>query len=147
MVGSYDRLIAAIHEELEDFAKYLYHYPVDAKWANVVMETPEREALIEATTDKFTLFANAIKNKNLDFFAHLNESHPLTYEEIKKAFSRGRIKQSLLTPWFSKTFDEEIKPKALLKELRTRDNVFTRIRPYKGIDHIILDEEGEETSS
>jgi|GEM_PF-1550852 len=147
LVGSYDKLIAAIQEELEDFAKYLYHYPVDAKQANVVMETPEREALIEATTDKFTLFANAIKNKNLDFFAHLNEGAPAIYEEIKKSFSRGRIKQSLLTPWFNKTFDEEVKRTTLLKELRTRDNVFTKTRDVHGYPHIILDEEDEETSS
>ena len=141
LVGSFENLIAAIKEELEDFARYLYHYPVDTYKANHIIKTKEREALIEATTDKYTLFAMAIRNRDLDFFAHLQEKYHKTYEEIKNSFQKGEIKQSNLTEWFNKTFEDNIHPTRLFKELKTRDAaIFTNTKPKKGYPHIILPE-------
>ncbi len=132
LVGSFENLIAAIKEELEDFARYLYHYPADAYKANHIIKTKEREALIEATTDKYTLFAMAIINRDLEFFAHLQENYQLTYQEIEKSFKNGKVRRKDLTEWFSKTFEEDAHPKTLLKELKTRDPFFTKATKIKG---------------
>ncbi|WP_187647234.1 primase-helicase family protein [Nitrosophilus labii] len=138
LVGSYEDLKRRIHQELDDFARLLYHYPVDYEKANIVMNTPEKEALIEATNDKYTLFAHAIKTKNLDFFSHLKDKLSLTYNEIEQSFKRGEIKRSNLKEWYEKTFGEEVHPKTLLRELKTRDIIFSNTKTIKGDVYIII---------
>ncbi len=119
-LGTYQALKTQLYKELEDFARYLYHYDVDANLANTAMMTPEKQAIIEATNDKFTLFANALVNRDLEFFAKVEEKSPNRYLDLKADFAKGRIKQPDLHLYFSYVFDEEIKTYRLTKELKLR---------------------------
>jgi len=129
--GNYENLKAAIDAELEDFARYLYHYPVDPIKANEAMMTPQKQALIEATNDKFTLFAQAIINKDLNFFAELEDKPIPVYNELRADFAKNRIKKKNLTTYFNLLYDEEIKAKRLMKELKLRFPQIFGVEPIK----------------
>ena len=116
--GSYEALSNALKRELPLFANYLKGYAVDTEWANTALETKEKTALIHATNDKFTMFADAIKKKDLLFFADIEEDSIITYNEIKTNFEKNRICQSRLTHYFKELFDEEVSSKKLMDRLR-----------------------------
>lgn len=127
--GSYDALIQAIREELEDFAIMLLTYQVDVKKATTVMNTPEKEALVGITTDRFENFLKAIKEKNLEYFIDL-QSVPHTspyYLNLKTSFLENRISRKTLKEVFCAIESEDISTKKLIKRLTALDvNFFLR---------------------
>lgn len=147
--GSYEKLKKAIEKELEDFARYLYNYKVDVNLANTVINTPEKEAVIHATTPNIILFYKALKNKDLEFFRELEELEydeglkdniRYIFKEIKESFKNGRIKRSLLKDIYNVLFNTKITAQTLYKELNSIDPKFleNKIKDPKGILYIIF---------
>ncbi len=116
--GSYENLSAAIKKELPYFASYLKQYRVDIEMANTALETQEKTALINATNDKFTMLADAIRKKDMTFFIDLEEDSPILYDEIREDFGKNRICQPKIKVYFKELFDEEITAKKLMDRLR-----------------------------
>ncbi len=116
--GNYKTLSTAIKRELPLFANYLKAYTVDTEMANTALETKEKSALINATNDKFTMFADAIQKKDLLFFSDLEEDSLTMYDEIKADFENNRVCQPRLKKYFSELFDEDITAKKLMDRLR-----------------------------
>ncbi len=121
--GSYGRLSEAIQSELMEFAGYLKAYKVDWKLFNTAQDTPEKAALIQATNDKYTLFIEAVKTKNILFFDTMSET--LLYKELEADFAKNRICQQSVTKLFNGVFEldgkDEVKSKTLLNALRARE--------------------------
>ena len=139
--GSYEKFASQIERELEDFALLLKGYPVDVKLANTALDTPEKMALIEATTDKYTLFAKAIINKDLLFFEDLRNGNFNLFKELKEDFLNNRINQALIPKIYNAIFDENIASKTLMRRLRNIEPVkfdTSNIRKSDGIKYFSL---------
>jgi len=111
-------LIADMQSELEAFALYLKSYPVDKEMYHTALDTPEKQAMIDGTTDRFTLFARAIVDKDLSYFDVLEEERGSLFEGLKNDFSKDRIRQSSIKPIYDIVFDESIASKTLFAKLR-----------------------------
>ncbi len=111
-------LIERISVELESFAYYLKHYKCDEALYHTALDTPEKRAMIDGTTDRFTLFARAIVGKDIDYFDVLEDEKPSLYKRLIGDFEKDRIRQSDITLIFESIFDETIAPKTLLGKLR-----------------------------
>lgn len=111
-------LVAEIQKELIDFCKYLKSYKVDIVKANTALDTAEKKALVNSTNDKFKLFVNAIKNKDINFFNELEEENSHLYNTLIADFEKDRIQKENLTKYFNELFEEEIKSKTLNTKLR-----------------------------
>jgi hypothetical protein len=103
--GSFENLVANIEKELEDFTRYLYNFEVDKDLANRAINTPEKEAVMHATTPKLTLFYKALKNEDLEYFSPLEEleedsmlpnKERYIYAAIRTSFREHKIKKSLI---------------------------------------------------
>ena len=112
------QLIEDIQSELEFFAYYLRTYDCDEKLYHTALDTPEKQAMIEGTTDRFTLFVRAIANKDLDYFSILEEEQNHLYNNLVGDFKKNRIRQSDIKPIFEAIFEEDIPSKTLFKNLR-----------------------------
>ncbi len=121
--GGYSALSDAIKTELSLFANYLKSYPIDEELANTALDTKAKAALIHATNDKFTMFADAIKNKDIVFFMELEDDSPLAFEEIKEDFLKDRVSQPRLKFYFKELFNEEVTGKKLVDRLRAIDPI------------------------
>lgn len=112
-------LLTAIKKELIDFAIYLKHYEADQMARNTALDTPEKRALIENTTDRFTLFVYAMKNKDISFFRDAN-LNPYQLAALEDNFKKDRIHKEGLTKLFNDCTDgEEISSKKFMKILRS----------------------------
>ncbi len=111
-------LIEKMDSELEAFAMYLKSYPVDVEMYHTALDTPEKQAMIDGTTDRFTLFARAIADKDLTYFDVLEDERGSLFEGLKNDFSKGRIRQASIKPIYDIVFDENIPSKTLLAKLR-----------------------------
>lgn len=114
-------LLGAIKRELNDFALYLKGFQSDFAARNLPLDTPEKRALIENTTDKFTLFVYALKNKDVGYFndSKINSTQ-LIY--LKENFQKNRLHKENLARLFNDSHDgEEISSKKLMKILRSID--------------------------
>jgi len=127
--GSYEKLSHAIKEELEDFARYLLQYQGDKMLFNTALDTPEKRALIIGTQDKFSVFVNAIKNKDGIFFEE--SLSDFSYRELLEDFSKDRVCKEELQTYFIKSFEEEISSKKLFNRLRVIDPLFFDIKNTK----------------
>lgn len=116
--SNYDNFSKCINEELEDFCQYLKSYKVNVSLANAALDTAEKKALVNSTNDKFKLFTNAIKNKDLKFFDELEDEAPHLFNTLVADFEKNRIQKENLTKYFNELFDEEIKSKTLNNRLR-----------------------------
>ena len=112
------QLIEDIHNELESFAYYLKTYDCDENLYHTALDTPEKQAMIEGTTDRFTLFVRAIANKDIDYFSILEEEQNYLYNKLISDFKKDRICQSDIKPVFEAIFEEDISSKTLFKNLR-----------------------------
>lgn len=115
---TYDNLSKQIEKELEDFCKYLKSYQVNVSLANKALDTAEKRALINSTNDKFKLFTNAIKNKDINFFNELEEESIHLYNCLVSDFKNDRIQKENLTKYFNALFEEDIKSKTLNGKLK-----------------------------
>ena len=115
---TYDNFSKQIKEELEDFCKYLKSYKVNVSLANKALDTAEKRALINSTNDKFKLFTNAIKNKDINYFNELEEENIHLYNCLVSDFTNDRIQKENLTKYFNSLFEEDIKSKTLNGKLK-----------------------------
>ena len=115
---TYDNFSKLIKEELEDFCKYLKSYKVNVSLANKALDTAEKRALINSTNDKFKLFTNAIKNKDINYFNELEEENIHLYNCLVSDFTNDRIQKENLTKYFNSLFEEDIKSKTLNGKLK-----------------------------
>ena len=115
---TYDNFSKQIKEELEDFCKYLKSYKVNVSLANKALDTAEKRALINSTNDKFKLFTNALKNKDINFFDELEEENIHLYNCLVSDFTNDRIQKENLTKYFNALFEEDIKSKTLNGKLK-----------------------------
>ncbi|MDP3302117.1 MAG: DUF5906 domain-containing protein [Sulfuricurvum sp.] len=114
-------ILNAIKSELADFALYLKGYEADLKARNIAMDTPEKRALIENSTDKFTLFVHTLKNKDIGYFSD-TKVNPVQLISIKENFQKNRVHKESLTRLFNDSNDgEEISAKKLMKVIRSID--------------------------
>ena len=119
---SYKNFSTEIKKELKDFCLFLKSYKVDDKLANTALVTEEKKALINATNDRFTMFVNAIKNKDLPYFEEVENENSYLYNELINDFKKDRIKAKNLIQYFKVVnSDEKIKSKNLMNRLRTID--------------------------
>ena len=117
--GNYENFSSKIERELKDFCLYLKSYKVDVALANTALETVEKKALVNSTNDKFKLFSNAIKNKDIEFFCELEENRDFSlFNGLKEDFCKSRIQKENLKDYFNELFEEDIKSKTLNNKLR-----------------------------
>ena len=74
--------------------------------------------MINSTNDKFKLFTNAIKNKDINFFNELEEENIHLYNCLVSDFTNDRIQRENLTKYFNALFEEDIKSKTLNGKLK-----------------------------
>ena len=111
-------LVESIGGELESFAYYLRSCECDERLYHTALETPEKQAMIEGTTDRFTLFARAIAQKDIEYFGILEEEQAYLYNRLVDDFWKNRIRQSDIKPIYEAIFEEDISSKALFAKLR-----------------------------
>ncbi|PHR54539.1 MAG: hypothetical protein COA44_12980 [Arcobacter sp.] len=123
--GSYKALIKAVTAELEDFALMLLQYPVDVKMATTAMNTPEKEALVGVSSNRFKSFSNAVKGRNIEFFTDLQDdlAYAPYYAELEECYRKNRLSRKLLKRVFGKLYGE-ITTNALMEQLRAIDPIF-----------------------
>jgi len=122
--GSYKALIKAVTDELEDFALMLLQYPVDVKMATTAMDTPEKEALVGVSSNRFKSFSNAVKSKNLEFFTDLEDTTYNTYySQLEQCYNKERLSRKMLKHFFAALYGQ-ITTNALLEQLRAIDPIF-----------------------
>ncbi|MEF3191751.1 MAG: DUF5906 domain-containing protein [Campylobacterales bacterium] len=118
--GSYNALAAAIKSELNDFALYLKNFQIDVNLANTALDTEEKAAMVEVTNDKFELFVNALKKKDIEFFSSL----PLNLKTtLLNDFEKNRFCKESVREIFEALFDEEVSSKFLFSRLRVVDPI------------------------
>ena len=141
--GSYEKLKEAILNELKEFAGYLYTYPVIPNKANKPLDTPEKQAVINATSTRYREFYEAIKRKDIEFFTPLMELNDvnanLLYKELEESLQKGMIKRPDLVKIFNYLYDSNITSHQLKKELAVIDPYFyENVKTIKGYKYIIL---------
>ena len=112
------RLIQDIRNELESFAIYLKNYDCDVSMYHQALDTPEKTALIEGTTDRFTLFTRAIVNRDISFFEVISDENSSLFNILKDDFEEGRINQSNIVRVYEIVYDDDISSKTLMKKIR-----------------------------
>ncbi len=117
-------LIYDINRELESFAVYLKSYKCDIDLYHTAIDTPEKQALIDGTTDRFSLFVRAILDKNLDYFNELEEDKFSLYQTLVSDFEKDRICQSDIKPIFDELFEDDIPSKTLLGKIRAVEPLY-----------------------
>lgn len=94
--GDYDTLIASIEDELVDFAIYLKSYHVDKGLANEALDTPEKASIINACSDNFQVYADAIENMDLSIFQDLEDINNPFYYTLMIDFYNNRVDKASL---------------------------------------------------
>lgn len=122
--GTFNNFIDAIKSELMDFAHMLNNYEVDVKLATTAQNTPEKEALVGATTDRFHQFYVALLKKDINYFEDLRIMHMPLYGILENSFKTNLISKKHLKDFFNYLEGEDISSKKLLTKLRTIDAFF-----------------------
>jgi hypothetical protein len=126
-------LVENIKRELIPFASYLQGYKVDWTLFDTALDTPEKRAVVNATTDKVILLGNAIKTKDISFFAELEDTNLHLYNQVCDNLGKGMIIQSHIKTIYQDVFGEEVKPRYLLDKLKTFDvSIFGQTYPSHG---------------
>lgn len=127
------KLIENIKGELMTFASYLSGYGVDWVLFDTALDTPEKRAVVNATTDKVVLLGNAIKMRDVSFLEPMEEINTHLYNLVCENFAKGIIDQSHIKTIYQDIFDEEVKPRYLLDKLKTFDvSIFGQTHKYSG---------------
>lgn len=128
-----ERLVLDIKRELQYFAAFLLSHHVDWIMFNTALDTPEKRAVVNATTDKVVLLGNAIKMRDVSFFEPMEEVNTHLYNLVCENFAKGFIDQSHIKTIYENVFGEEVKPRYLLDKLRTFDvMIFGQTHKYNG---------------
>lgn len=103
-------MVAGIAKELEDFALFLRHYPVDWAQYGKCIDSPAKAAIVENTNSKLENFVNAILTRDVTYFEVLLESERVedrhVYDDISDGFDRGFIAQPRLVAAYRIIFDK-----------------------------------------
>jgi hypothetical protein len=94
---------------------------VDWVLFDTALDTPEKRAVVNATTDKVILIGNAIKMKDISFFEPLEDTNLHLYNQVCDNLAKGIIIQSHIKTIYQDVFGEEVKPRYLLDKLKTFD--------------------------
>lgn len=122
--GNYLNLEQAIMNELEDFALYLKAYSANFEQANMVFNTPEKDAMMYKPEDSLYQFAHAIMSKNFQYFQILHMRDIVFHNEFIKHLTQNKVKQKHLILAFRllNPYDRNIKSsKTLLRYLEEID--------------------------
>ncbi|MCK5111174.1 MAG: hypothetical protein KAQ94_06605 [Arcobacteraceae bacterium] len=124
-LGEYHKLIDAITSELDAFALMLLNYNVDVKKATTAMNTPEKEALVGVSSNRFKSFSEALKSMDIEFFEDLKDDigYRDTYFKLVNCFKKFRLSRKMLKNAFGKLYGD-ITTNALMEQLRAIDPVF-----------------------
>ncbi|MDP2077329.1 MAG: DUF5906 domain-containing protein [Sulfuricurvum sp.] len=115
------KLIESIKSELITFASYLIGYGVDWVLFDTALDTPEKRAVVNATTDKTVLLGNAIKMIDVSFFEPMEEANVHLYNLVCDDLAKGRLCQSNLKQIYEGVFDDTISAKHIINRLATFD--------------------------
>ena len=127
-------LIGNIKSELMAFASFLKGVSVDWKLFDTAMDTSEKRAVVNATTDKVVLLGNAIKMMDISFFEPMEEINIHLYNQVCDNLAKGMIIQSHIKTIYQDVFGEEVKPRYLLDKLKTFDvSIFGELHKYNGL--------------
>jgi hypothetical protein len=88
------------------------------------MHTPEKEAMVGSTNDKFLNYYQALKTKNVSHFMDLQYENPVMYNEVILAFCDNRISRTMIRDVFNALEEEHISTKKLMARLRSIDTNF-----------------------
>ena len=117
-----------IESELEDFAKYLKNVKVDVNLANSPMHTLEKDALSQATNDKYSNFCDAICSKNIEHFIDMKDNDVAHlknhYKDLIDGFRANYVSKKRLKHYFNELYSlpdsKKVTTVELLKELKLR---------------------------
>jgi len=101
---------------------------VDEYMVNTVFNTPEKNAMINASLDNLPIFFQAITNLNLTFFTDLQYEHSGLFIELQNDFILGRINRANITKAYNALYQSKhISAKELLNKLRAlyQSHIFT----------------------
>jgi phage/plasmid-associated DNA primase len=133
------KLIENIKSELMAFASYLIGYNVDWVLFDTALDTPEKRAVVNATTDKVILIGNAIKMKDISFFEPMEETNTHLYNLVCDDLGKGRLCQSHLKQIYEGVFDDTISAKHIINRLATFDvSLFGDTKKSNGKKYYIL---------
>lgn len=129
--GDHDTLIDNIKDELEDFAIYLKSYSVDKELADRALNTPEKSSIINACSDNFQIFTDAIENMNIKAFQDLEEIDAVLYYTLMIDFTHNRVDRASLPKIFKALYSGQ-------KNNLSRNELHAKLRLAK--PHIFSDD-------
>lgn len=132
--GSYHSLKEKIDLELVYFAKYLKSYDVDTSLANRILDTPEREKIINLSKAHVVDFHNAILNLDISFFQKFEDKEPVFFAHLKSDISlKKRINRTYLSKAFYLLYGEKLSTVMIMSMLKDLQQDGTNI--YEKIEH------------
>ncbi len=134
-----DRLIQSISRELNPFAAFLLSYRVDWNLFNTALDTPEKRAVVNTTTDKVVLLGHAIKTMDIEFFEPLAEINNHLFCIIYNDFQKSRFCQSFLRQLYEQIFDDTVTARYLISRLAAFDvSIFGDTKKSNGRKYYML---------
>ena len=122
--GSYKSLKDAIDNELQDFVLYLKQIFVNNYQVNSVFNTPEKNAMINASLDNLPAFTQAILNLNNVFFNDLQYENLQLYIDIQNDFYQGKINRANIAKAYNALYpSKKISSRDLLNKMRAIHSV------------------------
>ena len=109
-----------IKNDLENFSNYLKYYKdMNTTSFQKFFANDDSEDIINKMKDKYSLFVNAIINKDIDFFIPMIHNEKL-YKDLIFDFKKNRIKRCNLVGYFNNIYKKEniLHTKTLLNMLR-----------------------------
>lgn len=107
-------IIKEIKGELEDFASHIAGYTVDAKAAKRAYMSDRKKKLVEAVKGIDRLIADALKNRNFDFFEDngiedylMNNNKAFAIEAYRRAVQSGMIQNAYLVDLVNSVSDSK----------------------------------------
>jgi len=135
-----------IFNDLRNFSNILMGYSVDENLLGKPLENDDRNVLIKSLEDKVKSLAEAIINKNIDFFSHVSNKNSILYREIKSDFQNNIFMQINLLKCFNILYPEEKKMIPVDKN-DTRYKTRTLMKLLKEIDRGFFSNENLSTNS
>lgn len=126
--------LSKVKVELASFAEYLRTYPSDFELYNVALDTPEKQAMVESTNDRFAFFISKLKGSNaIDYFhetkvdnllqenvteEYRESAEQLFLDNLHKCYEVGFSPENLLELFSVLNPEEQITTRMLMKKLR-----------------------------
>jgi hypothetical protein len=114
-------MVAGIKQELPQFTAYLKQFGVIHENYDKCLDTPEKSALISATTDRYQLFISMLKKHNPELF--FPEGEPKFIGILEKGFKQGFTNSELLEIFTNYFDDGHETSRSLPRKLRVADPI------------------------